>query len=65
MSRTRKGSKGYGYDFWSRRCNGDHAAGYGPVPKHETKRRERQQDRGMERAAMVDAYNYRRRFAGE
>lgn len=65
MSRTQKGSKGAGYDFWSRRCAGDHAMGVGHDAKRETKRRERRQDRDMERAAMVNADNYRHRFAGE
>jgi len=40
MSRTRKGSKGPGYDYWGRRVlSGD--CGYGPHIKKVTHRRER------------------------
>ena len=39
MSRSRKGSKATGYDFWSKRpCSG---LGYGPVVKDITHRVER------------------------
>lgn len=39
MSRSRKGSKPVGYEYWSKRpCSG---LGYGPGVKHETHRVER------------------------
>lgn len=40
MSKTKKGSKAPGTDFWSRRP-GSNAGGTGPIPKMITKRRER------------------------
>lgn len=43
MSRTYKGSKGGGFDFWSRRPHSGN--GHGPEAKKQTKRTERQQDR--------------------
>ncbi len=41
MSRTRKGSKGPGYDFWSRRHGNNGCQGYGSVAKQITHRIER------------------------
>lgn len=42
MSRTQKGSKGPGYDYWGRRpLSGD--CGYGPAVKRVTHRIERRQ----------------------
>lgn len=47
MSRTIKGSKGVGYDFWSRRpCSKN---GYGPIVKDMTKRRERMEEKKIVR----------------
>lgn len=48
MSRSKKGSKGPGYDYWSRRpCKGTApqgmATGYGPRKKRLTHRSERRQ----------------------
>lgn len=43
MSRTRKGSKHPGYEFWSKRP-GD---GYGPIGKLITHRRERMQKKEL------------------
>ncbi len=40
MSRSRKGSKGPGYDYWGRRALSGFC-GYGPQIKKETTRRER------------------------
>lgn len=43
MSRTKKGNKPTGTDFWSRRpgSNAGGAIGTGPIAKNITKRRER------------------------
>lgn len=41
MSRSKKGSKSPGYDYWSRRNNGCMTASYGPEIKHQTHKRER------------------------
>lgn len=40
MSRTKKGSKGPGYDYWSKRCFGNKNIGYGKVAKEITKQKE-------------------------
>ncbi len=45
MSRTVRGSKPAGYDFWSRR--GKAAWGYGGYAKQLTKRRERKEDKDI------------------
>lgn len=62
MSRTRKGSKGCGYDFWSRRPGDGH---FGPVAKKVTARSERMRDKQIERQAMVDHDGVRGRIPGE
>ena len=41
MSRTKKGSKSPGYDFWSRRPPGGGCAGSGPEAKKITHKAER------------------------
>lgn len=41
MSRTIKGKKGCGYDFWSRRPPNSGVQGYGPFAKKVTHRKER------------------------
>jgi len=41
MSRTIKGHKGPGYDFWSRRPPNTGCQGYGPFAKKVTHRKER------------------------
>lgn len=53
MSRTRKGKKAPGYDFWSKRCFGNRSLGYGPFAKKVTKRKERAMDRILERSAKL------------
>ena len=51
MSRTKKGSKGPGYDYWSRRPvksqsgTGGMSSGYGPDIKRRTNRAERRRDK--------------------
>lgn len=40
MARTKKGSKGPGYDFWSKRSSSK-SLGYGPTAKQITKEQER------------------------
>ena len=65
MSRTRKETKGPGYDFWSRRCFGSACDGYGKSAKQKTKQRERQRDREMEFRAMQDPEDFECRFPGE
>lgn len=39
MSRTKKGEKGAGYDYWTKRPYS--SSGYGPVVKKLTKKKER------------------------
>lgn len=52
MSRTKKGAKSPGYDFWSRRPHsGD---GYGPVVKQLTHRVERQRARDEVRQQLKE-----------
>lgn len=41
MSRTRKGAKGAGYDYWTKRLGNTGAQGYGPDVKKRTHRLER------------------------
>ena len=56
MSRTRKGNKGPGYDYWSRRMgNGSMCNAPGPVTKLDTHRKERQRDQRVARQEK-DAY---------
>lgn len=43
MSRTRKGTKPAGYEYWSRRPFNRHGQGPGPDAKRRTHRAERQQ----------------------
>lgn len=45
MSRSRKGSKSPGYDFWSRRPGNKGGGGSGPYAKLLTHRRERQKNK--------------------
>ena len=49
MSRTKKGSKGAGYDYWSRRPHSGHH-GYGSAAKQKTIRSERQEDKELLKA---------------
>ncbi len=42
MSRTKKGSKSCGYDYWSKRCFGNMCMGYGKVAKEITHKKERE-----------------------
>lgn len=65
MSRSRKGGKGCGYDYWGRRCFGNMGMGYGPVAKTITKRKERARNRSIERMAMADPESAPGRFPGE
>ena len=46
MSRTRRGSKGPGYDFWSRRPHS--GAGYGREVKKRTHRTERREAKAVD-----------------
>lgn len=62
MSRTKKGKKPSGFDFWSRRHN---VSSYGPIPKWITKRYERQRNRRMCQKAMDDPELFEKRFPGE
>jgi hypothetical protein len=41
MSRSRKGSKGPGYDYWTKRPGNNGAQGFGPDVKRHTHRLER------------------------
>ena len=50
MARTKKGSKGPGYDYWSRRLGNDGCQGYGPGVKQTTHRMERRQAGRIARA---------------
>lgn len=55
MSRTRKGSKAPGYDYWSARPGNRHGAlGYGPYAKRRTHRLERQSGKKTTRADLTD-----------
>ncbi len=48
MSRTIRGSKPFGYEFWSARPGNSHGAqGYGPYAKLNTHRRERRASKRM------------------
>ena len=52
MSRTIKGAKGPGYDFWSRRAGNFGANGFGPIAKHITHRKERTQNKRIVRESV-------------
>lgn len=65
MSRTRKGQKSPGHDFWSRRCFGSMSDRSGRLAKQITKRCERQRDRENEFRAMQNPEDYEGRFPGE
>lgn len=65
MSRTRKGNKSPGEDFWSRRNFGYGSAGYGKIRKTITKRKKRRKDRLMEHKILKDPEDYEKRFPGE
>jgi hypothetical protein len=41
MSRSKRGSKGPGYDYWTRRLGNNGCQGYGPYVKRRTHRLER------------------------
>lgn len=45
MSRTVKGSKGWGFEFWSKRPGNRHGGGVGRYAKTLTHSRERQEGR--------------------
>jgi len=62
MSRTRKGGKGPGYDFWSRRSSVGH---YGKFSKKVTRKQERARDKQIEHAALVNPEEFEGRFPGE
>jgi len=62
MSRSTKGSKGPGYDFWSRRSG---VLGKGPVAKKITKKEERTRTKEIERLALADPESVPGRFPGE
>ena len=47
MSRTRKGSKGMGYDFGADRAGGGYIESYGKHPKQLAHRRERRGGKGL------------------
>jgi len=50
MSRTQKGAKGPGYDYWSRRLGNDGCQGFGPDVKKKTHRMERREAERIARA---------------
>lgn len=52
MSRTVKGSKAPGYEYWSRRPNKGARGGVGRFTKRKTHRAERQQGRKQARCPM-------------
>jgi len=62
MSRSIRGSKCSGYDFWSRRSG---VLGKGPVAKRITRKEERTRDKEIERLAMADPDSVPGRFPGE
>lgn len=55
MSRTKKGAKPPGYDFWSRRPHSGN--GFGPVVKNFTHRVERQQAKDQIRQQLKEKPN--------
>lgn len=57
MSRTKKGSKAVGYDFWTRRPGNKHGAnGCGPYAKLRTHKMERVEEADLIRNEL-DSYN--------
>ena len=62
MSRTRRGSKPLGYDFWSRRSR---ALNSGKISKWITNKHERARDRKMVNRAMNNPEDFELRFKGE
>ena len=64
MSRTNRGKKFCGYNFWSRRGKG-RIMGCGPASKWITKKLERARDRRIKYDALQDFENYEGRFPGE
>lgn len=62
MSRTKKNSKGPGYEFWSRRSG---VMDYGPVAKMITKKEERTRNKEIERQAYINPEEVEGRFPGE
>lgn len=63
MSKTVRGDKAVGYDFWSRRCFGH--IGSGKISKTITKRKERHRNKKISRNALFDSNDFEMRFAGE
>lgn len=55
MSRSRKGSKGPGFDYWTTRLGNNGAQGYGPDVKRHTHRLERLRDKKIVRDELKDA----------
>jgi hypothetical protein len=54
MSRSRKGSKGPGYDYWTPRPGNNGCQGYGPDVKRRTHRLERIQDKKIIKKELED-----------
>jgi len=54
MSRTKKGAKAPGYEFWSARPKS--GTGHGPFAKKVTKRTERQQNKKLAMSAVKKSY---------
>lgn len=53
MSRTNKGSKGAGYDFWSRRAGNESKCNSpGPITKLITHRKERRENDSISREEL-------------
>ena len=65
MSRTHRGDKAPGYDFWSRRNKGCKNGGYGKIRKKKTKRSERQLNKLASKRAIEDMYDFDKQFPGE
>ena len=67
MSRTIRGNKAPGLDFWSRRCFGSCVEGYGPYTKYKTKKRERSREKKIIQDILINEnYDaYEGRFPGE
>lgn len=55
MSRTNRGDKGPGYDYWSRRHPSNGIAGYGKPIKKQTHKYERQKGKDEIRDATREA----------
>lgn len=54
MSRSKKGSKGPGYDYWTARPGNHGSQGYGPDVKRHTHRLERIRDKNLVRKELKD-----------